>query len=214
MKVKVNRLRSVAVVLAGVALTAVLTGCQGGDDDTGSSSGGAVGSSATPSGGASKRAGASPSAAASTPSGSKASPSSPASAEPAADATPSAVPCADGPPTVEEVDPDEIALFRIEEIDGITDKVNLVLQHGAWGCPGKDTDGPPFVVTGEDSRWAMDQGAYVTAVTPIVESTENQRIGVQELIDWVDAHPDSGLVFRYTVGADGAIHRLEQVFTP
>ncbi|MFF0596042.1 hypothetical protein [Streptomyces antibioticus] len=213
MKVKVNRLRSVAVVLAGVALTAVLTGCQGGDDDTGSNGGGAVGSSATPSGGAGKTPGASPSAAPSTPSGSTASPSSPASAEPA-DATPSAVPCADGPPTVEEVDPDEIALFRIEEIDGITDKVNLVLQHGAWGCPGKDTDGPPFVVTGEDSRWAMDQGAYVTAVTPIVESTENQHIGVQELIDWVDAHPDSGLVFRYTVGADGAIHRLEQVFTP
>ncbi|MFF2214593.1 hypothetical protein [Streptomyces antibioticus] len=215
MKVKVNRLRSVAVVFAGVALTAVLTGCQGGDDDTGSSSGGAVGSSsATPSGGAGKTPGVSPSAAPSTPSGSTALPSSPASAEPVADATPSAVPCADGPPTVEEVDPDEIALFRIEEIDGITDKVNLVLQHGAWGCPGKDTDGPPFVVTGEDSRWAMDQGAYVTAVTPIVESTENQRIGVQELIDWVDAHPDSGLVFRYTVGADGAIHRLEQVFTP
>ncbi|MEU2301440.1 hypothetical protein ACK389_19935 [Streptomyces antibioticus] len=219
MKVKVNRLRSVAVVLAGVALTAALTGCQGGDDDSGKGSGsggggGSVGSSATPSGGGGKAPGASPSVSASTPGGSKASPSSPASAAPAADATPSAAPCADGPPTVEEVDPDEIALFRIEEIDGITDKVNLVLQHGAWGCPGKDTDGPPFVVTGEDSRWAMDQGAYVTAVTPIVESTENQRIGVQELIDWVDAHPDSGLVFRYTVGEDGAIHRLEQVFTP
>ncbi|MER6099296.1 hypothetical protein ABT154_26285 [Streptomyces sp. NPDC001728] len=61
---------------------------------------------------------------------------------------------------------------------------------------------------------ALDQAAYVIVTDPVVTSAENKRIGVQELIDWVDAHPDSGLVFRYTVGDDGAIHRLEQVFTP
>ncbi|MET9677063.1 hypothetical protein ABZY68_28820 [Streptomyces sp. NPDC006482] len=122
--------------------------------------------------------------------------------------------CVDAPPSPDDVDPDEIALYRIEELDGSTGKVNLVLQHGAWGCGMEDTDGAPFVGTGEESRWALDQAAYVTVTTPIVESTENQRIGVQELIDWVDAHPDSGLVFRYETGDDGAIHRLEQVFTP
>ncbi|MEU7030477.1 hypothetical protein AB6O49_18835 [Streptomyces sp. SBR177] len=117
-------------------------------------------------------------------------------------------------PNPEAYDPDEFALYRIEELPGSTGKVNLVLQHGAWGCGEPDTDGAPFVVSGEDSRWALDQAAYVTATNPIVESTENQRIGVQELIDWVKAHPDSGLVFRYETGEDGAIHRLDQVFMP
>ncbi|MFJ8110131.1 hypothetical protein [Streptomyces sp. NPDC096132] len=212
---KANRLRPVVVAIAAaVTLTAVLTGCEKGEAAAGSAAGGGAtsGASATAS---AKPAGsvadATPSTAPSATSTSKPSSAPPATAAPAS--TPAAG-CADKPPTPDEVDPDEIALYRVEEIDGITDKVNLVIQHGAWGCPGKDTDGAPFVVTGEDSRWALDQAAYVTAVTPITDSTENQRIGVQELIDWVDAHPDSGLVFRYETGDDGAIHRLEQVFTP
>lgn len=218
MKVKVKRLRPVVVAVAGVTLAAVLTGCQGGGSGAGADRTAGAGAAAAASPSAASKA---PAASAS-PAGAPTAGASAAPAEPAAAATPAAgasagataEACTDEPPAAEEVDPDEIALFRVEELDGSTGKVNLVVQHGVWGCPGKDTDGAPFVVTGEDSRWAMDQAAYVTAVTPIVESTENQRIGVQELIDWVDAHPDSGLVFRYTVGEDGAIHRLEQVFTP
>ncbi|MEU8616301.1 hypothetical protein [Streptomyces sp. NPDC048623] len=122
--------------------------------------------------------------------------------------------CVTSAPTPEQYDPDEFALYRTEELPASTGKVNLILQHGAWGCGTPDSDGAPFVVSGEDSRWALDQAAYVTATNPIVTSTENQRIGVQELIDWVNAHPDSGLVFRYEVGDDGAIHRLDQVFMP
>ncbi|MGW7307735.1 hypothetical protein ACWGI1_19410, partial [Streptomyces sp. NPDC054835] len=129
-------------------------------------------------------------------------------------AAPAAPGCVTAPPDPDAYDPDEFALYRVEELPGSTGKVNLVLQNGAWGCGEPDTDGAPFVVSGEESRWAMDQAAYVTATTPIVESTENRRIGVQELIDWVKAHPDSGLVFRYETGGDGAIHRLDQVFTP
>ncbi|MEU1518829.1 hypothetical protein ABZ490_42980 [Streptomyces sp. NPDC005811] len=222
---KVNRLRPVVgALMAAAALTAVLTGCEKGGSaastggpaaaksagttagttaepaatgtPTGASAGTSTGTSAGASGGASK---AKPSAATTTaPAGS----------------TASTAACADAPPTPDDYDPDEFALFRIEELPADTGKVNLVIQHGAWGCPDKDTDGAPFVVSGEDSRWALDQAAYVTAVTPITDSTENRRIGVQELIDWVEAHPDSGLVFRYETGDDGAIHRLEQVFTP
>lgn len=204
---KVNQLRPV-VALAAVALTVVLTGCQKGGSDAGSDSGAAAGAGAAV---------ASPSGTpgASTPAAGK------ASAEPAGSVSTSPAPasaitaaCSDEPPTPDEVDPDEFAVYRAEELDGSTGKVNLVIQHGAWGCPGKDTDGAPFVVTGEDSRWALDQAAYVTATNPITAGTENERIGVQELIDWIDAHPDSGLVFRYETGDDGAIHRLEEVFTP
>ncbi|MFB7517615.1 hypothetical protein [Streptomyces sp. NPDC056144] len=128
--------------------------------------------------------------------------------------SPSSPDCVDTPPSPDEVDPDEVAVYRVEELDPSTGKVNLVLQHGVWGCPGEDGEAAPFVGTGEESRWALDQAAYVTATNPIVDGSASRRIGVQELIDWIDAHPDAGLVFRYATGDDGAIHRLEQVFTP
>ncbi|MGW5423164.1 hypothetical protein [Streptomyces sp. NPDC003943] len=122
--------------------------------------------------------------------------------------------CVTAAPNPDHYDPDEIALYRIEELPGSTGKVNLVFQHGAWGCGSPDSDGAPFVVSGEEARWAMDQAAYVTATNPIIASTENKRIGVQELIDWVKANPNSGLVFRYDVGGDGSIDSLQEVFTP
>ncbi|WP_460067549.1 hypothetical protein [Streptomyces sp. YKOK-I1] len=223
---KVNRLRPVVgALMAAATLTAVLTGCGKGGSAASAGTAASAGATAEPvateaptgtstgttttgtSGGTSTGASAGIS---------KAKPSSATTTTPVTPAPPagSAASCVDEPPTPDDYDPDEFALFRIEELPSDTGKVNLVIQHGAWGCPDKDTDGAPFVVSGEDSRWALDQAAYVTAVTPITDSTENRRIGVQELIDWVDAHPDSGLVFRYETGDDGAVHRLEQVFTP
>ncbi|MEU3787325.1 hypothetical protein [Streptomyces sp900129855] len=224
---KVNRLRSVVGVLAAVTLSTVLVGCQGSGAGGGAKAGAAVaGSSSGPAAGgaADAHSGATP-AAASPAAAAPAAPAAPAaSAAPAAragsvvsGAAVAASPaggCSDATPSPDDVDPDEFAVYRVEELDGSTGKVNLVIQHGAWGWPGKDTDGAPFVVTGEESRWALDQAAYVTATNPITAGAGNQRIGVQELIDWIDAHPDSGLVFRYETGDDGAIHRLEQVFAP
>lgn len=219
----VDRLRPAFVAVAAVALAAVLTGCQG---DGGAVGGGAPGASATavapePAGtsGAPAETGAATPAVKTpvkVPATKPAAPKSKSKPKPKPKGTTAApgADCVSAPPTPEDYDPDEFALYRIEELGGSTGKVNLVLQHGAWGCGGVDTDGGPFVVSGEESRWALDQAAYVTVTNPIVTSTENQRIGVQELIDWVAAHPDSGLVFRYQTGDDGAIHRLEQVFTP
>ncbi|MFF9853642.1 hypothetical protein [Streptomyces litmocidini] len=226
-----DRLRPVVLTLAAGALAAVLTGCQQG----GAAAGGAApsvpaASTATP--GSAGSAGSAGSGGGGTPTAAPtdaptAAPTvAPVVKEPAAPKASEPVPapkpkttapapaCVDSTPGPDDVDPDEFALYRIEELDGSTGKVNLVVRHGAWGCGSADSDGGPFVVTGEESRWALDQAAYVTATNPIVAGTENQRIGVQELIDWVDAHPDSGLVFRYGTGDDGAIHRLEEVFTP
>lgn len=227
---KVNRLRSVVGVLAAVTLSAVLVGCQadGADGGAKASAAGAGSSSSPAAGGAAGAASAASAAgaagAAGGHSGATPAAASPAAAAPAAPAgsvvsgaAVAASPaggCSDATPGPDDVDPDEFAVYRVEELAGSTGKVNLVIQHGVWGCPGKDTDGAPFVVTGEESRWALDQAAYVTATNPITGGAENQRIGVQELIDWIDAHPDSGLVFRYETGDDGAIHRLEQVFIP
>ncbi|KAB1142413.1 hypothetical protein F7R91_29685 [Streptomyces luteolifulvus] len=212
-----DRLRPAVLALTAVALSVVLTGCGKDTSATEADASPSTGATATSS---PSTAGGTPDASPSAAGTATSSAGTAASATPAAKhtktatATPSPADCASEPPSPDHVDPDELALYRIEELDGSTGKVNLVIQHGAWGCPGKDTDGPPFVVTGEESRWALDQAAYVTATNPITETTENQRIGVQELIDWVAANPNSGLVFRYETGADGAIHRLEQVFTP
>ncbi|MFI9150761.1 hypothetical protein [Streptomyces sp. NPDC053367] len=209
-----SRRRSAAVMLVAVTLGAVLTGCKGdearsvpGPSSTSSSGAGkgtGGGGAATPAG----EAGATPAGTAT------ATPAGEATATPAGEATATPADCVNKAPYPEDYDPDEFALYGYEELEGVTDKVNLIIQHGAWGCPEPDTDGAPFVVSGEESRWALDQGAYVTATNPIVESTENQRIGVQELLDWLDANPDSGLVFKYELGDDGAIHRLDEVFTP
>ncbi|ANP49150.1 hypothetical protein J2Z21_002248 [Streptomyces griseochromogenes] len=226
-----HRLRPAVIAIAAAALAAVLTGCQGDDSAAGAdgtpnatataskapgTSGGGKGGATGSAGGTGGTAG---SGATATTSPSTAGAGTPA-AKPATKApgsaktTAPAAGCAATAPDPDHVDPDEIAVYRVEKLPASTGKVNLVIQHGAWGCPGKDTDGKPFVVTGEDARWALDQAAYVTATNPIVASSKNQRIGVQELIDWIDAHPDSGLVFKYGTGDDGAIHSLEQVYTP
>ncbi|OXY93207.1 hypothetical protein [Streptomyces diastatochromogenes] len=220
-----HRLRPVVVALSAVALAAVLTGCQGDDSAAGASGApkaGATAGSATPgtAGGTSKGTGKGSGEGTGSGSGSGSGKGATAAATPAGKgtgpaktATPAAG-CVTKAPDPDHYDPDEFALYRVEELPGSTGKVNLVIQHGAWGCSGKDSDGKPFVVSGEDSRWAMDQAAYVTATNPITGSSTNQRIGVGELMDWVKAHPDSGLVFKYEVGADGSIDRLEQVYTP
>ncbi|WP_225803153.1 hypothetical protein [Streptomyces sp. NK15101] len=221
-----DRPRPAALALAALALTVVLTGCQEGGAAAGGAAPAASTAAPAPTGSAG---GAGPTSAPSdVPSAAPTAapavkkPVAPKTAAPGSTPPPAPKPepapaggdCVDSPPAPEDVDPDEFALYRIEELDGSTGKVNLVVQHGAWGCGSPDSDGAPFVVTGEESRWALDQAAYVTVTNPIVTSTENRRIGVQELIDWVNAHPDSGLVFRYETGDDGAIHRLEEVFTP
>jgi hypothetical protein len=109
------------------------------------------------------------------------------------------------------ISPDEVAGGRYTTEGG---SLSLIVKAGAWGCPDPDTDGPPFETTGKEYALPLDQAAYVTATNPITESTANQHIGVQELLDWLDTHPDSGLVFKYHAGADGAVDKLEQEFTP
>ncbi|BBC39062.1 hypothetical protein SGFS_103560 [Streptomyces graminofaciens] len=109
------------------------------------------------------------------------------------------------------ISPDEIAVYRYTPEGG---SLSLIVKHGNWGCGTPDSDGAPFETVGKQTYIPMDQAAFVTVTNPIVESTENQHIGVQEFLDWLDAHPDSGLVFTYHLGSNGAIDRLEEVFTP
>lgn len=209
-------LRPVAVVLAAVALAAAaLTGCGPADDS-------AADTPATTASGVPKRPAAvstAPAAPATAPASVPARTATPLAATtkppaPAPAPAPAKTACSNKPPTPDEVDPQTFAVYRTETISGGDPHINLVLQHGRWGCPSEDSDGLPYITTGEDSRWALDQAAYITATSPITMSSESRRIGVQEFLDWVAAHPDSGLVFRYETGDDGAIHRLDQVYAP
>jgi hypothetical protein len=109
------------------------------------------------------------------------------------------------------ISPDEVAVYRYTPEGGT---LNLIVKAGVWGCPDPDTDGPAFETTGKEYFMPLDQAAYITATNPITESSENQHIGVQELLDWLEAHPNTGLVFKYHAEADGTVDKLEQEFTP
>ncbi|MDN3026140.1 hypothetical protein [Streptomyces sp. S.PB5] len=145
-------------------------------------------------------------------------PASKATPPPASATSPSGSPIAAGTGGEDDgcdhkmpVSPDEIAVSRYTPEGG---SLSLIFRHGNWGCGTPDSDSAPFETVGKETYLPMDQAAYITVTDPIVTSTENQHIGVQEFLDWLDAHPDSGLVFKYHLGADGAIDSLEQIFTP
>ncbi|MFF7522008.1 hypothetical protein [Streptomyces pseudovenezuelae] len=203
-----------AVLGACVVGALVLTGCDGGDA-TGSGAGtspttaGDAAGKAASAGAVSKKPGVTAS------SGSTSTAESPA-AVPAASKSP--VPTAasaggtdDGCDHKMPISPDEVAVYRYTPEGG---SLSLIVKHGNWGCGSPDSDGAPFETVGKETFIPMDQAAYVTVTNPVVESTENQPIGVQEFLDWLEAHPNSGLVFTYHLGADGAIDRLEEVFAP
>ncbi|MDQ0681423.1 hypothetical protein QFZ56_000386 [Streptomyces achromogenes] len=211
-----------AVVMGVCAVAALgLTGCSdgGGTADAGSD----PTPSATTAGGAADKATASPGTAAGKPAATASSgagggvkspavvpaapkpPASPASGSPAGSG--------DGDDCDHKmpISPDEIAVYRYTPEGG---SLSLIVRHGNWGCGTPDSDGAPFETVGKETYIPMDQAADITVTNPIVESTENQPIGVQEFLDWLETHPDSGLVFTYHLGDDGAIDRLDEVFTP
>jgi hypothetical protein len=210
-------LRPVAVMLAAVALAAAaLTGC-GPTDGIAADTPATTGSDAAKERVTASTASTTPAAPTTHPAPAPA-PAKTAASPAATTRPPTPAPvkaaCSNKPPTPDEVDPKTFAVLRTETIPGDSSHINLILQHGRWGCPSKDSDGLPYITTGEDSRWALDQAAYITATSPITMSSASQHIGVQEFLDWVAAHPDSGLVFRYETGDDGAIHRLDEVYAP
>ncbi|WP_404953157.1 hypothetical protein [Streptomyces sp. 147326] len=205
---RVVRSRRRARGRAGLTALAVcgmltLTACQGADD-AGSSGAGPSGSSATatPSAGSS--------ATAATPSVSK----SPAKAT--ATATSAKKPTSAAPASSATCDhkmpiaPDLIAVRRYTP-EGAAH--HLIVHHGNWGCT-PDGGGTYFEPVGKETFLPLADNADITATAPVVEGSAPEKISVQQLVDWVVAHPDSGLPFRYHLGADGAIDTLDEVYLP
>jgi hypothetical protein len=205
----------------------VLTGCNGKGDATGSGADTSPTKEAAGTGGKGAGSGAASEKPSATASSGSSSAAKSAAAVPAASKSPGAVPAVskypvttapaaggaddDGCDHKMPISPDEVAVYRYTPEGG---SLSLIVKHGNWGCGSPDSDGAPFETVGKETFIPMDQAAYVTVTNPIVESTENQPIGVQEFLDWLEAHPNSGLVFTYHLGADGAIDRLDEVFTP
>ncbi|MFD8305034.1 hypothetical protein ACFV29_22230 [Streptomyces sp. NPDC059690] len=207
-------LRTTVISASAAVLAMVLTACNGDGTSTASP---ADAKTATATAGGSKTGAGSPTAGAkpaTKPTGSGASSAAP---KPVSSAPASAKPIAsgtggdDGCDHKMPISPDEVAVYRYTPEGG---SLSLIVKYGNWGCAPADSDGAPFETVGKETYMPMDQAAYVTVTNPIVESTENQHIGVQEFLDWLEAHPNSGLVFKYHLGADGAIDRLDEEFTP
>ncbi|WP_327418888.1 hypothetical protein [Streptomyces sp. NBC_01233] len=207
---RVVRSRRRARGRAGLAALAAcgmlgLTACQGGDDAApAASEAGPTGSSATatPSAGSS--------ATAVTPSASKSpakATATAATAKKSASATPgSGATCDHKMP----IAPDLIAVRRYTP-EGAAH--HLIVHHGNWGCT-PDGDGTYFEPVGKETFLPLADDAGITATAPVVEGSAPKKISVQQLVDWVVAHPDSGLPFRYHLGADGAIDTLDEVYLP
>ncbi|MCP3756660.1 hypothetical protein [Streptomyces sp. TBY4] len=204
-----RRLRTQAA-LAALALcgTLALTACSG-DEETG-----APGTPASPS------ASAAPS---DTASATATAPSSPATAKkpaPTATATaPStATPAGSKKPPAPgstcdhkmPISPDEVAVYRYTPEGGAH---SLIIKHGNWGCAAPGADAAPFETTGKETFLNIAEDARITAVTPLVDSAVGQPITLQELIDWLVAHPNQGRVFRYHLDSAGVIDSLDQQYT-
>ncbi|MFF4632776.1 hypothetical protein [Streptomyces griseorubiginosus] len=205
-----------AVLGACVAGALLLTGCNGKDGATGSAASTTPTKAAATGGKKTATSAPSKTPVATASAGSISAAKSPgavaaASKSPVATASPAGGTDDDGCDHKMPISPDEVAVYRYTPEGG---SLSLIVKYGNWGCGSPDSDGAPFETVGKETFMPMDQAAYVTVTNPIVESTENQHIGVQEFLDWLEAHPNSGLVFTYHLGADGAIDRLDEVFTP
>lgn len=197
-----RRLRTQAA-LAALALcgTLALTACNG-DEESGAP--GTPASSAAATGTSSPTASPSPSPAPSK----KPTPAAPPTATPAGTKkapTPGST-CDHKMP----ISPDEIAVNRYTPEGGVH---SLIIKHGNWGCAAPGSDTAPFVTTGKETFLNIAEDAKITAVTPIVASTVSQPITLQQLIDWLIAHPNQGRVFRYHLDSTGVIDSLDQQYT-
>lgn len=200
-----RRVRAQAA-LAALALcgTLALTACNG-DEEAG-----APGTTASPATSSAATGTASPSA--------SPSPSSAPSKKPAPSATSTVTPAgtkkAPTPgPTCDHkmpISPDEVAVYRYTPEGGVH---SLIIKHGNWGCAAPGMDAAPFDTVGKETFLNIAEDAKITAVTPIIASPLSQPITLQQLIDWLIAHPNQGRVFRYHLNGAGVIDWMDQQYT-
>ncbi|MCY0930001.1 hypothetical protein OTB20_28175 [Streptomyces sp. H27-H1] len=192
-----------ALALCG---TLALTACNGEDEA------GAAGTPASPATSAAATGTASPSAPQSSAPTKKPAPSATSAATPTA--TPAGTKKAPAPGSTCDhkmpISPDEVAVNRYTPEGGVH---SLIIKHGNWGCAAPGADAAPFETTGKETYLNIADDARITAVTPIVASTVSQPITLQQLIDWLIAHPNQGRVFRYHLDGTGVIDSLDQQYT-
>lgn len=192
--------------LAALALcaTLALTACNG-DDEAG-----AAGTPAGPATSAAATVTASPSA--------SPSPSSAPSKKPTPSTTATVTPAGTKKPPAPgstcdhkmPISPDEVAVYRYTPEGGVH---SLIVKHGNWGCAAPGMDAAPFDTVGKETFLNIAEDAKITAVTPIIASPVSKPITLQQLIDWLIAHPNQGRVFRYHLDSAGVIDWMDQQYT-
>ncbi len=199
-----RRLRTQAA-LAALALcgTLALTACNGDEES------GAPGTPASPATSAAATGPASPSPS-SAPSAAPKKPAPTATST----ATPAGTKKAPTPgPTCDHkmpISPDEVAVHRYTPEGGVH---SLIVKHGNWGCAAPGMDAAPFDTVGKETFLHIAEDAKITAVTPIIAGPLSQPITLQQLIDWLIAHPNQGRVFRYHLDSAGVIDWMDQQYT-
>ncbi|MCJ0872760.1 hypothetical protein [Streptomyces sp. AP-93] len=108
------------------------------------------------------------------------------------------------------ISPDEVAVYRYTPEGGVH---SLIIKHGNWGCAAPGKDSAPFETTGKETFLNIAEDAKITAVTPIIASPVSKPITLQQLIDWLIAHPNQGRVFRYHLDSAGVIDWMDQQYT-
>ncbi|MGW6706364.1 hypothetical protein ACWGDE_15920 [Streptomyces sp. NPDC054956] len=191
-----------ALTVLALCATLALTGCGGDDEDAGAGAAGPS-ASATPSVTATPTA---------TPSATPAASKSASKPAPSATATGKAKTPAPGSGCDHKmpISPDEVAVYRYTPEGGAH---SLIVKHGNWGCAAPGMDAAPFDVVGKETFLNIAEDAKITAVTPVVDSPLSQPITLQQLIDWLAAHPDQGRVFRYHLNGAGVIDWMDQEYT-
>lgn len=193
-----------AVAVLALCGTLALTGCSGDDEDTGA---GAAGPSplATTTATAAVTPSATPSAS-TAPSKSAPKPALSATATGKAKTPAPGSDCDHKMP----ISPDEVAVYRYTPEGGVH---SLIVKHGNWGCAAPGMDAAPFDTVGKETFLNIAEDAKITAVTPVIASPVSQPITLQQLIDWLIAHPDQGRVFRYHLNGAGVIDWMDQQYT-
>ncbi|MFI5979486.1 hypothetical protein ACIBEA_01275 [Streptomyces sp. NPDC051555] len=110
------------------------------------------------------------------------------------------------------ISPDTIALYRYTPEGG---SHGLIVKYGNWTCGGSpDADGASFAPVGVETYLPLAETAKITATAPILAGSASKPVTVHELTAWLVAHPNSGLPFRYHLGAGGVIDTLDEVYLP
>lgn len=65
---------------------------------------------------------------------------------------------------------------------------------------------------GEETYIPIAETAKITATAPILSGPSSHPVTTHELTEWLVAHPNRALPFKYHLGAGGVIDTLDEIY--